>query len=278
VSESALVSDLRRWFPGVLVGATIFILGTANGPRALAEAEVHPQAAEQAKSVVQECLDVEQAFATNDLAALEALAPLDTQWQALQAFRRAAIHIPVRDKPAARTAVREGLAAVELALKETRNTAPARRAELLLLGAMLDGQFLLIDRWRLLRHGFRGLRRLRQAENLVADSPRAALIRGTAKVVAPWALGGSASEAVEILQPAYTPSTLCADGNWGQVDLLNWLGRAHEKLGDRASARLMYEAALKRSPGNHWVRLALSGNGYEWTEHGTQEADGPRSE
>ena len=225
--------------------------------------------ADSETSLDHECALIESAFATNELAKLRDLQPVSNRWQAQRAFRLAAIYIPAGSKPLARRAVRDGLAAVRKGL----NAAPsdATRAELLLLGAMLDGQYLLIDRWRLLHNGWRGLRRLRSAERLAPKSARAALIRGTAKVVAPWALGGSPEEAVEILEAVDTTTPLCVDGEWAQVDVLNWLGRAHAKLDQPDQARRYYRAALARSPGNHWVQLALAGEGYEWTEHG--EAD-----
>lgn len=297
MNNPLLVWRNAKWFPALTAGnacvrrvlAPLLICLFWVGPLAAAEpiASVgtpvpqKPEAAlDDASAVVAQCLAVEQAFAANDVATLAALPLTDPQWRALRAFRLAAVHIPRGDKPNARAAVRQGLRAVDEGLDSSRAegaAGSAYRAELLLLGAMLDGQYLLIDRWRMLHNGWRGLRRLRRAERLGEPNLRAQLIRGTAKVVAPWALGGSAAEAVAIFSQANLSTGLCMEGEWAQVDVLNWLGRAQAKLDNAEAAIAAYEAALARSPDNHWVRLALAGEGYEWTEHGEVEAGGENS-
>ena len=69
----------------------------------------------------------------------------------------------------------------------------------------------------------------------------------------------------------FAESALCADGEWAQVDLINWLGRGYAKLNDAAKAQAAYERALARSPDNHWVKLAIAGEGYEWSEGDDKE-------
>ena len=216
-----------------------------------------------------ECLAVERQFAANQIDALAGLRLETPRWQALQQFRLAAAYIPSEDRKRAREAVLEGLKVVNAALEE----APGD-VEMLLMGAMLDGQILLLSPWRFFHNGLRGMDRLRQAEKLEPDNPRVTLIRGTAQVILPGVLGGDAGQAREAFAAAledrgaagvrFDELALCAGGEWAQVDLLNWLGRAHHKLGDVAEARATYARALSRSPGNHWVRLAMTGNGYEW--------------
>lgn len=208
-----------------------------------------------------ECLAIEQAFARNDTQTLSALEPEDRQWQALKAFRLASTYIPEDKRREALTAIRQGLQVIKEGLRDNPED-----VELLLLGTMLDGEYLLVQRWRFLHNGLRGLRRIARAEKLEPDNPRARLIRGSAKVVLPGLLGGSPEDAEQLLQPGVRSTALCENGDWGQVDLLNWLGRAAEAQGDAARAQQYYEAALARSPGNHWVRLAIEGNGYEWQE------------
>ena len=139
---------------------------------------------------------------------------------------------------------------------------------------MLDGQWLLLRPWRFFISGRRALARLNRAERLSPDNPRVTLLRGTAKVVLPGILGGNAEDAIEMFtttlqRPVYSgesfeTSPLCVNGEWAQVDLLNWLGRAHTKAGNIDLGRQAYERALARSPDNHWVKLALAGAGYEW--------------
>ncbi len=218
----------------------------------------------------EECLLVENAFAQNQLDVLAGLELSDPYWQALKQFRLAAIHIPEGRDDLARRAVLDGLAIVNPIIK-----ANPEGVEMLLLGAMLDGQILLLSPWRFFHNGRRGLKRLNTAEELAPDNPRATLVRGTALVVLPGIFGGDAAEArdrfVQTLAredasgQRFDQSQLCADSEWAQVDLLNWLGRAHDKLGQAEGARGAYARALERSPGNHWVRLAIDGRGYDWS-------------
>ena len=239
----------------VLLGA-----GLANGVQAA------PQ---------RQCLAIENAFAANDVEALAALQPSAPRWQAQQMFRLAAAHIPAARRGDARRAIRAGLAVVAERLQQQPDD-----IEVLLLGAMLDGQYLLLDRWRLAFNGWRGLRRLARAEALAPANPRIALIRGTAKVILPKVLGGGAGEAISLFnealdapvaarpdteaEVAFIELTLCENGQWAQVDLLNWLGRAYAKLDDQQRSKQAYQRALQRSPDNYWVRLAIDGLGYEW--------------
>jgi tetratricopeptide (TPR) repeat protein len=215
------------------------------------------------------CLAIEQAFADNRISELAALKPQEPRWQAQQSFRLASAYIPQDRKDEALQAIRRGLKVVARGLRDDPDD-----VELLLLGTMLDGEYLLINRWRFLHNGLRGLRRIARAEKLAPDNPRARLIRGSAKVVLPGIFGGSATEALAILQPGVRDTELCAGGDWGQVDLLNWLGRAASALDDSEQARHYFEQALARSPGNHWVRLAIAGEGYRWEEE--PDAQGSR--
>ena len=227
-----------------------------------------------------ECLAVEQAFATNQIEALAALQIESPRWQALQKFRLAAAYIPAEQKRQARRVVLDGLKVVNAALSEAPED-----VEMLLMGAMLDGQILLLSPWRFFHNGLRGMERLRNAEALAPDNPRATLIRSTAQVILPGVLGGDAAQAAEAFSAAlavqddagqqFADRPLCEGGEWAQVDLLNWLGRAHHKLGDHEAAQAAYARALDRSPDNHWVKLAIEGRGYEWDD-GAAEPIGER--
>ncbi len=219
---------------------------------------------------------VEQAFSTNRIADLRDLSLADPRWQALRQFRLAAAHIPAEQKKQARRALALGLDIVQDGLNRSPND-----VELLLLGAMLDGQYLLVSPWRFIHNGRRGLRRLRDAERLAPRNPRVALLRGTAQVVLPRIFGGDPRQAIGLFQrtlsstehdsDVFALTPLCEEGEWAQVDLLNWMGRAYSKLGEHEAALASYRRALQRSPGNHWVKLALEGKGYEWSETETQK-------
>ncbi|MEO0424465.1 MAG: tetratricopeptide repeat protein [Pseudomonadota bacterium] len=213
-----------------------------------------------------ECLAIEQAFAHNNVATLKNLVPSKPQWQALKQFRLAAAYIPADENKAALQAVRNGLKTVKRALQ-----ADPHDTEMLIMGAMLDGQYVLLRRWRFFLNGRRGLRRLNRAEAQQPNNPRIALVRGTAKFLLPGILGGNAKEAQATFFRAlyqhpdsFAQSVLCRDGQWAQVDLLNWLARSYQENGDPEQAQATFAQALEHSPDNHWVRLAMAGEGYEW--------------
>lgn len=220
-------------------------------------------------AVDQQCLAIETAFAENRLEALEALQPSQVQWQLLRYFRLAAAYIPMDERRKAGNAIRAGIALAQDHLKGHPNA-----VEELLLSSMLDGQYLLLRPWRFFVNGRRGLRRIERVETLDPSNPRIALIRGTAKVVLPGIFGGDPAAAralfeASLNQPSgdeltFAQTPLCTEGEWAQVDLLNWLGRAHARLGNEAESKAAYKQALTRSPGNHWVILAMRGEGYEW--------------
>ena len=217
-----------------------------------------------------ECLMIEQMFAQNRIQELIDYKPESPRWQALQQFRLAAAYIPDDNKKEARRAIKQGLKVVAKTLKDEPDN-----SEVLLMGTMLDGQLLLLSPWRFLINGTRGLSRLNRAEKLEPDNPRVTLIRGTAKVVLPAIFGGNAKEARDMFQSAldtdrsgvrFSDSPLCENGEWAQVDLMNWLGRAEEKLGNTGASKAAYRSALRFSPDNYWVKIAMEGRGYEWTE------------
>ena len=206
-----------------------------------------------------ECAAIERLFQRNAAAELSALDAQTTRGVAHQQFRLAALYIQEDARKAARAAISSGLRAVKSGLRDNSDD-----VELLLLGAMLDGERVLINRWTLLTSGLRGMRRLSRAERADPTNPRAALIRGTAKVVLPRFIGGDAQEAVAIFQTAVRDSALCDDGDWGQADILMWLGRAYSRLGEPDQAAAYYQQALERAPDSYWVNKALRGEGYEW--------------
>ena len=217
-------------------------------------------------AVDSECLSVELAFAANDTKSLAALELVQPQWQALRYFRLAAAYIPANENREARKAIRAGLKLVAAELKQEPDN-----VDLLLLGTMLDGQYLLISPWRFIINGRRGLSRLGRAERLAPDDPRAALVRGTSKVVLPGLFGGDVNAAIQIFQAAldaesFAESKLCEQGEWAQVDILNWLGRAYAKDKQDHRSLQTFQRALQRSPNNHWVQLAIAGEGYEWSD------------
>ncbi len=218
-----------------------------------------------------ECLLVEAAFAENRVDDLASLTLQTPRWQVHQQFRLAAAYIPAEQRRRARKAVLEGLRIANKAIR-----ANPEDVEMLLMGAMLDGQILLLSPWRFFHNGLRGLDRLDRAEALDPQNPRAVLVRGTAEVLLPKFLGGDVDGARGKFLAAlnahtstgvpFRASTLCDDGAWAQVDLLNWLGRANDKLANAAAAQGAYAEALARSPHNHWVKLAIEGRGYEWSD------------
>ncbi len=216
-----------------------------------------------------QCLRVEVAFASNDVATLRDAAITQTYWEALRQFRLAAAYIPIKNHAAARRAIRSGLEVVALELKRDPD-----QTHLLIIGAMLDGQYLLLSPWRFFHNGRRGLSRMRRAQTLDPTNPRLALLQSTAKILLPRLLGGDPQAGAKQIaatlaatgptNTTFDQTPLCAAGAWAQVDLLNWLGRAHAKLGQHEQAQQAWQRALARSPKNYWVKLAIQGQGYQW--------------
>lgn len=208
-----------------------------------------------------ECLAIETRFARYDLDGLAELAPEAPRWQALKAFRLAAARLADNNRRAAGAELQDGLAVVNRRLRDEPDD-----VELLLLGVMLDGQYVLVNRWRFLHNGLRGLRRMNRAADLDPGNPRLALIEGTAKLLMPAVLGGSRAEAIAIFEAARSNAPLCANGEWAQIDILTWLGRAHREAGNETAAGAAFRAARSLDADNHWLARELAGGGYEWQD------------
>jgi tetratricopeptide (TPR) repeat protein len=224
-----------------------------------------------------ECRAIEDAFAVNNLDQLNRAEPHSIQWQALKQFRLAATYIPAEREKEARQEIKSGLKIVNRGISRHPDD-----VSLLTLGAMLDGQYLLLSPWRFFFNGQRGLSRLRRAEKLDPSNPRVVLVRGTAKIVLPKIFGGNPKDAVKLFEKAlatvrqehrFMDLSVCEYGEWAQVDLLNWLGRAMARQGSKKESMEAYNRALARSPGNYWVQQALANRGYEW-ETGKKLASG----
>lgn len=212
-----------------------------------------------AAAIDADCLAIENAFALRDLDTLAALEPGPPRWQAHRDFRLAAAYIAEGSNQQAVAPLKRGLGIVADELAENGDD-----AELLLTGVMLDGQFLLVNRWRFFHNGLRGLRRLDRARALAPDSVRLALIEGTAKIILPAVLGGNAREAADIFSAARREDARCESGEWAQIDVLTWLGRTWTELGERQQADEAFQAARQRDPTNHWLQREMEGLGYRY--------------
>ena len=217
-----------------------------------------------------ECIAIETTFANAELEQLEAMEFSQLHWRVLRHFRLSAAYIQLEEKKRAREHLLAGLELVNAHLKSNPED-----VNILLLGAMLDGQILLLQPWRYFHNGRRGLKRVRDAKDVQPNHPRIVLIEATAKVVLPGILGGSAKEAAEELRGAleadwfgqpFESLPLCHTGQWGQPDLLNWLGRAYAKLNQPEQAQAAYEKVFELFPNHHWTTLAVQGQGFEWSE------------
>ncbi len=222
---------------------------------------VLPVTEARAQAIDAECLAVETSFARHELDALAGLAPQSPRWRAQRSFRLAAAHLAEDRRAAAGVVLKSGLSDLNESLRQHPDD-----VELLLLGVMLDGQYVLVNRWRFLHNGLRGLRRMNRAAAIDPDNPRLALIEGTAKLLMPAVLGGSREEAITIFEAARRDVPLCAEGEWAQIDILTWLGRAHREAGNEAAAEAAFAAARRLDGDNHWLARELAGGGYEWQD------------
>jgi hypothetical protein len=109
--------------------------------------------------------------------------------------------------------------------------------------------------------GMKSSMQIDRALRLAPLNPRVLVMSGLALYNTPPEYGGSIADAEKKLaaalaafakEPASKPWP-----NWGRFDAHVWLGQARAHRGDKAGARIEYEAALAIAPQSDWVRYAL---------------------
>jgi len=103
---------------------------------------------------------------------------------------------------------------------------------------------------------------LNEAEEINKINPRTYLIRGTMKFQTPAMFGGSFEDAVKSFTRAVSlfekqDSINALEPNWGYLEVLAWLGKAHEKLENYDAAKFAYQKALAVEPNFGWVKSSL---------------------
>ena len=115
--------------------------------------------------------------------------------------------------------------------------------------------------WSGMRLGRKARSGLDRALELEPDNPRVALQRGISFFFTPKTFGGGLPKAEQELRRARDLFAREPPGkpwpNWGQVDVLAWLGQTLAKAGKTDEARSLYEDALKLEPAYTWVRDVL---------------------
>ena len=142
------------------------------------------------------------------------------------------------------------------ALRQSLAIAPRDAEAHALLGAIHGAQIGLTP-WRAVTLGPRIAEAFRRAEELAPENPRVALQKGISLLFVPRAFGGGAEAAERELRRAEALFAREGRGkawpNWGQVDVLAWLGQARARQGDEKGARALYQRALALAPGHVWI-------------------------
>jgi tetratricopeptide (TPR) repeat protein len=108
--------------------------------------------------------------------------------------------------------------------------------------------------------GMRSLRQMEEALKIDDNEPVGWVEMGNARYHMPSVVGGSYKEAVRCFSQAVllyekNPSSLTC--NWHYLHALVWLAQSHDKLGDMAEARKIYEKLLQMEPEFQWVKKEL---------------------
>lgn len=103
---------------------------------------------------------------------------------------------------------------------------------------------------------------LDESEEINKINPRTYLLRGIMKFQTPAMFGGSTEEAAKNFNKAVAlfekqNSDNPLGPNWGYLEALAWLGRAHEKLENYDAAKFAYQKALAVEPNFVWVKSSL---------------------
>ena len=100
-----------------------------------------------------------------------------------------------------------------------------------------------------------------RALKLGPDNPRVLLLRGINAVHAPRMVGGGLERAQEYLEQSVAlfgrTTSAALLPSWGHAEAYAWLGRVHERRGDRERAERAYMHALELDPNFSWVSRVL---------------------
>ena len=154
---------------------------------------------------------------------------------------------------------RELLKRAEEQLDQLLETESANAEAHALRGSVIGEQ--ISGMWSGMRLGKKSTKSLNRALELGPDNPRIALQRGISFFFTPKSFGGGKPKAEKELRRALELFAREPSGkpwpNWGQVDVMAWLGQTLAKLDKPEEARASYEAALKLEPNHTWVRDQL---------------------
>lgn len=108
--------------------------------------------------------------------------------------------------------------------------------------------------------GMRSLRQMEDALKIDDSDPTGWVEMGNARFHMPSVVGGSYKESARCFNQAVTlfeknPASLAC--NWHYLHALVWLAQSHDKLGDTAEAKKIYEKILRLEPEFQWVKREL---------------------
>jgi tetratricopeptide (TPR) repeat protein len=108
--------------------------------------------------------------------------------------------------------------------------------------------------------GMRSLRQMEESLKIDSNDPTGWVEMGNARYHMPSVVGGSYKESARCFNQAIAlfeknPANLAC--NWHYLHALVWLAQSHDKLGEVAEAKRIYEKILQREPGFQWVKREL---------------------
>ena len=108
--------------------------------------------------------------------------------------------------------------------------------------------------------GMRSFKQMEEALQIDSNDPTSWVEMGNARYHMPSVVGGSYKEAARCFSQAVilyekNPANLIC--NWHYLHALVWLAQSHDKLGDTAEAKKIYEKILRLEPEFQWVKKEL---------------------
>lgn len=176
-------------------------------------------------------------------------------WLALADWRLVPV-LPDSDKAAARTLVKDGIAACDRAI-----AAKPRFADAIALRAGLQGMaYQFVSPQAGMALGAEMEEGLGRALGMEPENPRVLLLKGMNDLHKPKEVGGGPEKAKPSLEAAVAAFAKVPAGgalDWGREDALVWSGICASRMGDWAAARTRFEQVLAANPAHAWTKHVL---------------------
>ncbi|QYJ93474.1 MULTISPECIES: hypothetical protein [Shewanella] len=155
----------------------------------------------------------------------------------------------------------KGQAQAALTRAEKTLTPIADQGEAATLLASVYGMQIGLDMSQAAKYSTKMAGALNDAETLVPQSPRLALVKAIAAYSSPKDHGGSMKDAIAFSSKAIDLyREPCDNICWGEAEAYTWRGLAKQNLGDKAGAIADWQAALQVQADYAWANFLLKQN------------------